>query len=48
MATARELLRRAEPANGGLSVDGETLTCELVKEQVQATFLAHGACDATR
>lgn len=43
MATARDLLRRAEPANGGLSVDGETLTCELVKERVQATFLAHGA-----
>lgn len=43
MAAARDLLRRAEPANGGLSVDGEELTCELVKERVQATFLAHGA-----
>jgi Xaa-Pro aminopeptidase len=43
MAAARDLLRRAEPANGGLFVDGEPLTCHLVKQQVQAAFLAHGA-----
>lgn len=43
MAAARELLQRAERANGDLSVDGERLTCELVKERVQAAFLAHGA-----
>jgi Xaa-Pro aminopeptidase len=43
MATARDLLRRAEPANGDLVVDGEPLTCELLKERIQATFLAHGA-----
>ncbi|HEU0246390.1 MAG TPA: M24 family metallopeptidase [Gaiellaceae bacterium] len=43
IATARDLLVRAEPANGGLSVDGEPLTCELVKTRIQATFLAHGA-----
>ncbi|MGH3057901.1 MAG: M24 family metallopeptidase [Gaiellaceae bacterium] len=43
MAVARDLLRRAEPANGGLSVDGLALTCELLKERVQAEFLAHGA-----
>ncbi|HSI98444.1 MAG TPA: M24 family metallopeptidase, partial [Gaiellaceae bacterium] len=43
VAVARELLRRAEPSNGGLSVDGGTLTCELLKERIQATFLAHGA-----
>jgi Xaa-Pro aminopeptidase len=43
MAAARDLLRCAEPANGGLSVEGEVLTCELVKERVQAAFLAHGA-----
>jgi Xaa-Pro aminopeptidase len=43
VATARELLARAERANGGLSVDGEALTCELLKERIQATFLAHGA-----
>jgi Xaa-Pro aminopeptidase len=43
VAVARELLRRAERSNGGLSVDGERLTCELVKERIQAAFLAHGA-----
>jgi Xaa-Pro aminopeptidase len=43
MATARELLRRAERVNGGLSVDGGPLTCELVKERIQTTLLAHGA-----
>ena len=43
MATARDLLARAEPANGGLVVDGQPLTCELLKTRIQATFLAHGA-----
>jgi len=43
VATARELLSRAERANGGLTVDGEPLTCELLKERIQATFLSHGA-----
>ncbi len=43
MAAARDLLSRAEPDNGGLAVDGEPLTCELVKARVQAAFLAHGA-----
>ena len=43
MAVARDLLRRAEPSNGGRSVDGRQLTCELVKQHVQAAFLAHGA-----
>jgi Xaa-Pro aminopeptidase len=43
MAAARDLLRRAEPADGGLVVDGESLTCELLKERVQAAFLANGA-----
>ncbi len=43
IAVARDLLRRSEPANGGLAVDGEPLTCELVKERIQAAFLAHGA-----
>jgi Xaa-Pro aminopeptidase len=42
MAAARDLLARATPANGGLEVDGDTLTCELLKEHVQAAFLAHG------
>jgi Xaa-Pro aminopeptidase len=43
VAVARELLRRAEPSNGGLAVDGERLTCELLKERIQAEFLVHGA-----
>jgi Xaa-Pro aminopeptidase len=43
IAVARDLLRRAERSNGGLAVDGETLTCELLKERIQAEFLAHGA-----
>jgi Xaa-Pro aminopeptidase len=43
IAVARELLRGAEPSKGGLTVDGEPLTCELVKERIQAAFLAHGA-----
>ena len=43
VAVARDLLRRSKPSNGGLSVDGETLTCELVKQHVQSAFLAHGA-----
>ena len=43
MATARDLLRRATPSDGGLSVDAEPLTCEVVKQHVQAAFLAHGA-----
>ena len=43
MAAARDLLSRAEPSNGGLAVDGEPLTCELVKARAQAAFLAHGA-----
>lgn len=43
MAAAVDLLRRAERTNGGLSVDGRPLTCELVKQQVQAAFLANGA-----
>jgi Xaa-Pro aminopeptidase len=43
VATARELLARAERRNGGLTLDGAPLTCELLKERIQATFLAHGA-----
>ena len=41
VATARDLLARAERSNGGLSVDGKQLTCELLKEHIQATFLEH-------
>ncbi len=43
VAVARRLLERAERANGGLQVDGEKLTCELLKERIQTAFLAHGA-----
>jgi Xaa-Pro aminopeptidase len=43
MAAARELLRRSERSNGSLVVDGERLTCELVKQHVHAALLAHGA-----
>ncbi len=43
MAEALDLIRQAEPADGGLSVDGEPLTCELLKERVQAAFLHDGA-----
>jgi Xaa-Pro aminopeptidase len=43
VATVRDLLRRAEPANGGLVVDGEPLTSELLKQRIQATFLSVGA-----
>ena len=46
MGEAFELLRRAEPRNGGLAVDGEPLTCELVKERIQAAFLRNGAFSA--
>jgi Xaa-Pro aminopeptidase len=43
IAVAREALSRAERANGGLRLDGESLTCELLKEQIQTEFLRHGA-----
>jgi Xaa-Pro aminopeptidase len=43
MATARDVLARAERSNGVLTVDGEPVTCELLKERIQTTLLAHGA-----
>jgi len=43
MASAREVLGRAERRNGELAVDGETLTCELLKRHVDAAFVANGA-----
>jgi Xaa-Pro aminopeptidase len=42
MTAARELLARAERSNGGLSVEGETLTCELLKEHVERAFARNG------
>jgi len=38
MDAARELLRRAEPKNGSLVVDGEPLTSERVKLAIQQAF----------
>jgi Xaa-Pro aminopeptidase len=43
MSAARELLRSAERRNGDLVVDGEPLTCELVKTAVEQAFTANGA-----
>jgi Xaa-Pro aminopeptidase len=40
---ARDVLRRAEPSNGGLSLDGKPVTSELLKEHALAAFLANGA-----
>jgi Xaa-Pro aminopeptidase len=42
MDAARELLRRAEPNGAGLVVGGDPLTCERIKQAIQAAFLAHG------
>jgi Xaa-Pro aminopeptidase len=42
MATAREILARAEASNGSLTVDGEPLTCELVKAAIRRAFTEHG------
>jgi Xaa-Pro aminopeptidase len=43
MTAARDLLRRAERHNGGLTVDGETLTCERIKLAVEQAFTANAA-----
>ena len=42
MEAARELMRAAEPQNGGLVVDGEPLTCERLKLAVEQVFTEHG------
>jgi Xaa-Pro aminopeptidase len=42
MEAARELLRAAEPQNGGLVVDGAPLTCERLKLAVEQVFTEHG------
>jgi Xaa-Pro aminopeptidase len=41
MDAARELLRRAEPRNGGLVLDGEPLTSERIKLAITGVFAAH-------
>jgi Xaa-Pro aminopeptidase len=43
MEAARDLLRRGEPTNGKVMVDGEPLTSERVKEAIERAFQAHGA-----
>jgi Xaa-Pro aminopeptidase len=42
MAAARDVLRRAEPREQSLLVDGEPLTCERLKEEIEAAFSRHG------
>ena len=42
MAAAKEILARAEAANGGLTVDGESLTSELIKGAIRRAFTEHG------
>jgi Xaa-Pro aminopeptidase len=42
MDEARALLRRADRANGALSLDGEPLTCERLKAAVQHVLSDHG------
>jgi Xaa-Pro aminopeptidase len=43
MASAREVLAQADRRNGNLVLDGETLTCELLKRYVDEAFVRHGA-----
>ena len=42
MGAARELLRSAEARNGGLVVEGEPLTSERIKLEIQRVFGEHG------
>jgi Xaa-Pro aminopeptidase len=42
MGAAREVLRVAQPQNGNLIVDGETLSCERLKLVVEKVFTEHG------
>lgn len=43
LTAALDLLRRSEPHDGSRFVDGQPLTCELLKEQIQVALVAHGA-----
>jgi len=42
MDAARELFRRAEQSNGGLTLEGAPLTSERVKHAVHTAFMEHG------
>ena len=43
MTAGLDLLRRAAANGSGLTVDGEPLTCELIKLHVERAFGEHGA-----
>jgi Xaa-Pro aminopeptidase len=42
MGVARDLIFRAEPFNGEVKVDGETLTSERLKAEIRRVFSEHG------
>jgi Xaa-Pro aminopeptidase len=42
MSAARALLARAEPSDGGVTVDGEVLTSERLKGEIRRVFSEHG------
>ena len=42
MAAAKQILARAEAANGAVTVDGEPLTSELLKGAIRRAFTEHG------
>ena len=42
MAAVARMLREADRLNGTLALDGEPLTCERVKAEVERAFAAHG------
>jgi Xaa-Pro aminopeptidase len=43
IAVGVEMLRGASRTNGGLTLDGEPLTCEWIKREVERAFGEHGA-----
>ena len=42
MGAAKDILGRAEPSNGSLTVDGKPLATELVKAEIRRVFMEHG------
>jgi Xaa-Pro aminopeptidase len=42
MGAATEILARAEPSNGSVTVDGEPLTSEMLKGAIRRAFTEHG------
>jgi Xaa-Pro aminopeptidase len=42
MAAAKDILGRATASNGGLTVDGQPLTVELIKAEIRRVFTEHG------